>query len=96
MKLPDVSSKFGAPMGRTNVLPEDENISCRLHIRELKWVDGDYDEGGAYWGGGMSDAIFWAHGDAGDVVVHVFVRAKFREDAKHLVKQILPNVKFYR
>ena len=62
---------------------------------QLRWVDGDYDEGGAYWGGG-SGHVYYAKGDASDVVVEVYVRAKSRKQAKAEVRELLPNARFYR
>lgn len=53
-----VSSKYGAPMGRTDIL-EDTPAKARLFRVELK--DGDYDWGGAYWGNGVP--LFCAWGD---------------------------------
>lgn len=48
----DVSSARGAPMGR----PSDplEEFSPPVHLERVLMVDGDYDAGGAYWGGGGS------------------------------------------
>lgn len=46
-----VNSKFGAPIGRHNTIP-DKKPSERIYDRAIHFVDGDYDKGGAYWGGG--------------------------------------------
>lgn len=84
-------------MGRHNILPGNSSQPCRLHLIRLRWQDGDYDAGGAYWGGGViGDHIWWAKGDCGDIEVQVFVRAKKREQAKNLIRATLPNAKFYR
>lgn len=93
--LSNVSSKYGAPMGRPNVLPDDRLMECKLHLVRLRFVDGDYDEGGAYWGGSYS-SIYWAYGDVGDVAAEMFVRARNRNDARVFVRDTLPNAKFYR
>lgn len=48
--LTNVSSTYGAPMGR----PDEGNI-CHAHTAAVEWmplVDGAYDCGGAYWGSG--------------------------------------------
>jgi hypothetical protein len=99
MKLPNVSSKFGAPMGRCNMLPDDPTLPCKLNLVCLRWVDGDYDEGGAYWGGPVNNDpithIYWAYGDAGEVTAQVFVRASNRQEAKTKVLEKLPKAKFY-
>jgi len=93
MKLSKVSSKYGAPMGRWNTLPENQSLSCKLHLEKLRWVDGDYDQGGAYWGHGTD--IYRAYGDVGEVATEVFVRAANREEAKTLVRDHLPAARFY-
>lgn len=52
MKLPQLSTKFGAPMGRRDeVLELDEPRSIRL--AEIKLDRGGYDSWGAYWGLGQ-------------------------------------------
>jgi hypothetical protein len=43
-----VSSKYGAPMGRR----DDTHLEGRCCIARVPLYDGDYDKGGAYWGGG--------------------------------------------
>lgn len=96
--LEKACSYRGADMGRPNVLPADLNAPCKLHFKQLKWVDGDYDEGGAYWGRTKGDHIFCAWGDVGEVAVRIFVRAFRREDAMYGVNgvlKILPNARFY-
>lgn len=94
MKLPDVSSPNGAPMGRINVLPDDCKVDCKLHLERLRWIDSCYDQGGAYWGTG--NYIYWAYGDVSGFMAQVFVRAKDRRDAKAQVQVVLPNSRFYR
>lgn len=89
--LEHVSSKYGAPMGRPNVLPADPSASVRLHLRKLDMVDGDYDGGGAYWGGG-GDPIRVAY----DETVLVFVRTRTRYAAKAEVLKLIPGARFYR
>jgi len=88
-KLSDVSSRYGAPFGRRDTLPEDPAAPVRLCLRRLPMVDGCYDRGWAYWGawsaarGGMW--ISWADG------VRVFVRAKDRTQAAALVREKVPG-----
>lgn len=96
-KLNEVDCKYGAPMGRRDILPDDCTVPCKLHLVRLRWFDGDYDQGGAYWGRviGGSD-VYWAYGDAAEVDAQVFVWAKDREDAKAVVREKLPNARFYR
>jgi hypothetical protein len=91
-KLPEVSSRFGAPMGRKNTFPSNRAIAIKLRLIRLRWVDGDYDEGGAYWGNPGRSFIYWAFGGE----TSVFVRAGKRAEAKGKVLGQLPNARFYR
>lgn len=49
--LPDVASRYGAPMGRntsdTELVPGE-----RVQLHRVYLDSGGYDRGGAYWGGG--------------------------------------------
>ncbi len=88
--LSDVGSRYGAPMGRSNTLPDDTgNAAPELYLQRLDFVDGDYDAGGAYWGGGIGDFIWRAVSRAGDV--ELFVRARSRRGAVCKVEGIIPN-----
>lgn len=96
-------------MGRRNVLLADlGNIyvgaaaKVKLRMEKLRWVSGDYDQWGAYWGGGpQRDAegnYYWEHiycawNESG---LRVFVRARSRDAAKLLVLEDLPGATFYR
>lgn len=100
-KLENVNSPFGAPMGRRAYLPSDPNQPLKLSLRQLRWVDGDYDEGGAYWGGpgpGRAwSAIYRAVGyDSEGLLTELFTRAASRDAAKSAVREHLPNARFYR
>ena len=109
LSLPDGATGFvtddgqswqctGSMMGRSNVLPDDpvqRLLTCKLRMVRLKWVDGDYDSAGTYWGGGNGDSIYYATGDCGDVQAKVFVRAKSRNEAKSLVREFLPRACFF-
>ena len=60
----EVNTKYGAPMGRSNVIPQHYNIldtpiKCviigngivqRYYDKRVPMIDGVYDIGGAYWG----------------------------------------------
>lgn len=94
-KLPNVSSNWGAPMGRCdNVTDPDYPVKFRLE--RMQMVDGDYDNGGAYWGGYPADPLWVAWGMAENEEQEVFVRARNREDAKAAVKEEFINARFYR
>ena len=96
-KLLKVDASRGAPMGRPHVLPRNVFLTGKLYLEQLRWVDGDYDQGGAYWGKDQPDIhIYRAHGKLGEVYCEVFVREYNREEAKESVNKILPNVTFWR
>ena len=94
MQLEDVGSKYGAPMGRRSVLPANLDEPVKLRLVKLRFVGGDYDEGGAYWGSG--DPIYFAKGDVAEVVVEMYTRAATREKAKEKIRVVLPNATFFR
>ena len=90
----------GAQHGRPNIIPtgltEKGTQSVKLHLERLRWVDGDYDQGGAYWGRSNSNVYCaWGKWGINMVFVQVFVRANSRKDAKSLVWDDLPFAKFF-
>lgn len=87
--LPNASSPFGAPMGRRNVLPCNPATLPPLTLYRLEWEDGDYDKGGAYWGGGKGDFIFVAQDEGNEVAL--FVRATTYAKAHAEVLRIAPR-----
>ena len=94
LKADNVSSVRGAPMGRLAWnLSEHRWCPMMMYLQRVRFVDGDYDLGGAYWGG-EGDPLFcaWAENDE----ARVFVRAKDRTAAKLKVKEYFPNAKFFR
>ena len=57
----NVSSRYGAPMGRRS-----DSITGKVELSIVPMFDGDYDEGGAYWGGGSDiDPLWCAWNDDG-------------------------------
>ena len=78
-------------MGRRDMLPDDTSSPIKLHMQRLQLVDGAYDQGGAYWGGGGSP-LWCAYGDEATI----YVRAINRADAKAKVQTLLPTATFYR
>jgi len=79
----------GSQMGRSNSLPDDINEPVELRLERLNWVDGDYDEGGAYWGQSTKgEWIFCAHNDDG---VEVYVRGTTMQHAADAVEVMLPG-----
>lgn len=46
-----VSSQYGAPMGRHSTALDLLVGAGKIHVERVPFVDYDYDQGGAYWGG---------------------------------------------
>lgn len=92
----NVSSKYGAPMGRVSTNPRElEAPPGKLYLQRLRLDQGGYDSGGAYWG--IGDPM-WVATDHGNTTV--FVRSATRNGAKHAVRIHLAmwdgHVTFYR
>lgn len=81
--LANVSTRFGAPMGRRDRHADDRETQRLFLIARLPWVDGDYDAGGAYWGYADREHIYRAVSEDGEV--ELFVRAKHIDEAKYAV-----------
>ncbi len=79
----DVSSKYGAPMGRNQ---RGLTLTGKVQLRRVR-LYGDYDKGGAYWGNN-GVPLWCAWNDEGSV----YVRAADRNAAKAQ----FPNCTFYR
>ena len=94
-ELSSGSSIRGAQFGRADHISEPD-FPVKFHLCPLRWVDWDYDEGGAYWGGGEGNFIYHAWGDAKEEEQEVFTRARNRQDAKVEIISLFPNAKFYR
>lgn len=95
----------GSQMGRRDSLPENCTAEIKLHLQRLPFVDQCYDRWGAYWGAPANVyAAFNCHimqGYPGGPwnafpISIIYVRANTRHDAKRLVRQKLPNARFYR
>ena len=97
-QLSHACSMYGADMGRPNRIPHDFSTAGKLHLVKLEWVDGDYDKGGAYWGGGSGDHVYWSYGETATEQIEVFVRAKSHDEAKEKVKYLIncKTLRFYR
>lgn len=101
MFLSDVSSKYGAPMGRASVddvAPGE--VLGRFELARVRLNIGGYDSGGAYWGHGKPLYRARAFVDKGELemggMVEWFLRAESRDAAKATVRGKYPNAKFYR
>jgi|GEM_PF-1123923 len=80
----------GADMGRRSQV---EGTPERLHLQRLRFVSGDYDTGGAYWGGGSESGSVWCafspDTTQNDPPIRVFVRGRNRAEARAAVLQAL-------
>ena len=76
--FPEVSSRYGSPMGRTGDNPANLQGMRRLHARRQGGSDG-YDKGGAYWGTPSNVWGVWGRID-GEVCC-VYIRAWSRQEA---------------
>lgn len=76
-------------MGRRNLT---DGKPEKLHLQKVRFHDGDYDAGGAYWG---SPADLWCafstDASVNEYTVRVFVRAANRAEAKKAVLEELPG-----
>ena len=72
-----VASHYGAPMGRATSPGLGE--PCKVRVFRVRMVDGDYDDGGAYWGGYPSEPLYCVRNI--DHNVELFYRAKTRVQA---------------
>lgn len=89
-KLSDVSSKYGAPMGRRT--HTTTNGDQRFYLVKLP-LGGDYDAGGAYWGGGGQK--MWRYVSE-DHEAEGFLRSDTRDIAKGMIKDLYPQARFFR
>jgi hypothetical protein len=100
--LSQLNCSRGAPMGRPNSLPSVREVPVKLSLRRLKFVDGCYDAGGAYWGlpenlwRATGFAIYPGKSNIASEPVEIFIRASTRENARATGKTMLPNCHFYR
>lgn len=100
---PDVSGKYGAPMGRmshasftdkhgeTFALTVNENAAPFRLVR-CPLDRGGYDRGGAYWGAPSN--LYYYEGPLTDI--NGFVRGNTRDAAKLAVRAIHPLARFFR
>ena len=78
---------MGASMGRHSD-PLD-NFTRPVHLERLRMVDGDYDEGGAYWGGG-GKPVFCVWDDDGHAN---YFRAKDSNEARRMLPWAISSPK---
>lgn len=88
-KLSDVSSRYGAPMGRPG---RYQDCVGKVSLRHVPLNSGGYDSGGAYWG--LGQRLYWATDESG--ALDYFFRARDRDAAKAQILSDWPEAKFYR
>lgn len=77
----NVSSKYGAPMGRSSYPLIEEG---EILLFEVQFVDSDYDDGGAYWGSNSrGEVLYCARDEEGN---EAFARASSKTDAIRKLK----------
>jgi hypothetical protein len=91
-KLPDVSSQYGAPMGRRTHYADDRTTPRAFRLRRVVIDSGGYDNGGAYWGFGAP--LYRYESFDGDA--EGYLRAADREAAKAAVRETYPRATFPR
>lgn len=96
-KLSKAFSQYGSSMGRSNVHDDasmDKPVVFTVAL--LKMEDGDYDEGGAYWGAGDERIgyMYRATAEGEDVQIDLFMRALSIGQAKELVRADYPQATF--
>ena len=88
---PDVSSRYGAPMGRHTGPDYLATEAGPLYLRRIHLNSGGYDTGGAYWGHGAP--LFYVEDQDGN---SQFMRASSRDAAKAKIAADWPGTRFYR
>ncbi len=88
--LPQVSSTYGAPMGRADFNGDGHDLPITVEICSIRIDSQGYDSGGAYWG--LGDPLFHAQESEGDDL-DLFFRAKGRKAAEAAILKDRPNAK---
>lgn len=93
LRLSQLNCSRGAPHGRV----EHHNLNIKrqaidLYLMYVPFVDGGYDEGGAYWG---SPANLYRAVNV-ELGIEMFVRASWRSEAEVEVRKHYPYAKFKR
>ena len=88
----NVSSPRGAPMGRPEIVTTHWAI---VKVFKVKMVDGDYDDGGAYWGGGPgTQPLYCCEGHNEDGDIRLFTRADSLDEAREAFKARYPGLTY--
>lgn len=92
----NASSRYGAQMGRRN---QTQGKPERLHLQRVRFVDGDYDSGGAYWGGGGLPlyCAFSPENTINAQPIRIFTRALNPAEAKaNVLEELGEGFTFFR
>lgn len=100
---PEVSGKYGAPMGRPskNTYTDKQGRTFEITVTDdakpfrlirCPLDNGGYDRGGAYWG--LGEPLYYYEGPLSDI--SGYVRGKTRAKAKEAVIAMHPKATFYR
>ena len=92
------SCRYGAPMGDSGFQGE---VTKPLHLQRLRFVDGDYDQSGTYWGGGGPEGMWCAFNQEGDggaagMAFRIYTRAPSRLQALVQFLELHPDIHFLR
>lgn len=88
LKMPSVSTRRGAPMGREERRPQFKTAG-RGSLERVHIDAGGYDNGGAYWGHG--ERLYRMMTDEGNYVL--YVRAATRGKARESLLKSYPNIR---
>ena len=80
-KMSNVSSKYGAPMGRSHYGKAEECLPNSVYLYQVPLCSGGYDNGGAYWG--IGGTLYCAEDVEGEY--RGFTRASSRNEAMELL-----------
>lgn len=86
MQMPKVNCRYGAPMGRPDCT---DGLDKPARCFRLRFYDGAYDDGGAYWGAPAN--VYCATNNNG---LRLFTRAADRQDAKTRLRTRYPAIKW--
>jgi hypothetical protein len=90
-KLDLLSCRYGAPLGRaTYDETNGEQTACRLSY--VRFTDGCYDYGGAYWGSPAN--LYWLRSKH-DESLCAFYRAKSRREAAAMAFRSYANISIH-
>jgi hypothetical protein len=90
-QFPDVNCTYGSPMGRAEYGIIENCVDRSIRVFKVR-LNGDYDDGGAYWGSNSIGSILYCATDDSDY--RHFIRASDRVNA--IIKLDIPSDKLIR